>query len=124
MPKASKETASHVQDAGVMIGRFEELGEMTVGFQTFREDADSAPVMRGLPDDRCQAPHWGYVLEGRITFLYADGEETYETGDAYYAKPGHTTRIVAGTDIVDFAPTKEITETFDAISRNLAAAGV
>ena len=55
MPKASKETASHVEDVGVMIGRYEELGGYTVGFETFREDADSAPLFVGLPDDRCQA---------------------------------------------------------------------
>jgi uncharacterized cupin superfamily protein len=120
MPKVSKETASLVQDAGVMVGRYAELGEFTVGFETFREDADSAPVLRGLPDDRCQAQHWGYVIEGRITFRYADGEETFEAGDAYVAKPGHTTLIAGGTELVDFAPTKEVAKTFAAIERNLA----
>jgi len=85
MPKASKESASRVEDMGVMEGRYEELGGYTVGFETFREDADGEPVLKGLPDDRCQSEHWGYVVSGSITFRFADHEETYETGDAYYA---------------------------------------
>ena len=41
MPKASKQTASQVEDMGVMEGRYEELGGYMVGFETFREDADA-----------------------------------------------------------------------------------
>jgi len=85
MPKASKHTASRVEDMGVMEGRYEELGGYTVGFEHFREDADATSLLRGLPDDRCQSPHWGYVVEGRVTFRYPDREEAYESGDAYYA---------------------------------------
>jgi hypothetical protein len=121
MPKASKDTASNVQDAGVMIGRYEELGGYTVGFESFREDADSAPLFVGLPDDRCQARHWGYVVSGRITFRYGDREEIYETGDAYYAPAGHTTAIAAGTELVEFSSTEELGRTMEVVGRNLAA---
>ena len=65
MPKYSKKTAPHVEDAGVMIGRYGELDEYTVGFEHFREDADGTPLFRGLPDDRCQSAHWGYVIIGQ-----------------------------------------------------------
>src|SRR5881227_2885384 len=106
MPKASRQTASQVEDMGVMVGHYEELGGYTVGFETFREDADSTPIFAGLPDDRCQCPHWGYVFEGRITYRYGDGsEETFEAGDAYYAPPGHTTLLDAGTELIEFSPT-------------------
>lgn len=124
MPRASKETASNVQDAGVMIGRYEELGGYTVGFETFREDADPTPLFAGLPDDRCQSPHWGYVVEGRIVFRYADRQEVYETGDAYYAPPGHVPVIDAGTEIVEFSPTDELGRTMEVVARNLEAAAV
>ena len=33
-----------------------------------REDVDASPLLRGLPDDRCPCPHWGYVFTGRLTF--------------------------------------------------------
>jgi hypothetical protein len=73
MPKASKKTASRVEDMGVMEGRYEQLGGYTIGFESYREDADATPLFKGLPDDRCQSPHWGYVVAGTITFHYADG---------------------------------------------------
>jgi hypothetical protein len=121
MPKASKETASKVEDMGVMVGHYEELGGYTVGFETFREDADAAPLMKGLPDDRCQSPHWGYVVSGRVTFSFADREEVYEAGDAYYAEPGHIPAVTAGTEVIEFSPTEEYGRTIDAIGKNLAA---
>src|SRR5438876_9838518 len=107
MPEASKETASRVEDVGVMEGRYEELGGYTVGFETFREDADATPLFKGLPDDRCQSPHWGYVVDGKATFHYADHAEVYETGDAYYAPPGHIPVITAGTELDAFSPTDD-----------------
>ena len=121
MPKASKSTASRSQDHGVMEGHYGDVGEYTVGFETFREDADGTPLFRGLPDDRCQSPHWGYVISGSITFRYAGHEETFETGDAYYAPPGHVPVIAAGTEIVQFSPTGEYERTMAVIAKNLAA---
>jgi len=121
MPKASKSTASRSQDHGVMEGHYGDVGEYTLGFETFREDADGTPLFRGLPDDRCQSPHWGYVISGSITFRYAGHEETFETGDAYYAPPGHVPVIAAGTEIVEFSPTGEYERTMAVIAKNLAA---
>jgi hypothetical protein len=121
MPKTSADTASKVEDMGVMVGRYEELDGYTVGFESFREDADATPLFKGLPDDRCQSPHWGYVKEGRVTFKYADRDEVYETGDAYYAPPGHIPVVEAGTEIVEFSPTEEYGKTMQVLARNLAA---
>src|SRR3954451_21010960 len=119
MPKVSKETASHVEDMGVMEGRYEELDGYTVGFETFREDADATPLFTGLPDDRCQSPHWGYVERGRVTFRYADRDDVYEAGDAYYAPPGHIPVIEAGTEIVEFSPTEDYERTMAVVAGNL-----
>ena len=94
----------------------------TVEFTTFREDADGTPVFKGLPDDRCQSPHWGYVMRGRLTFRYADRDEVYEAGDAYYAPPGHIPVVTADTEVVEFSPTEEYNRTLEVVARNLAAA--
>ena len=75
---------------------------------------------KGLPDDRCQSPHWGYVVKGKVTFRYPDREETYESGDAYYAPPGHIPVITAGTDIIEFSPTEEYGKTMEVLAGNLA----
>src|SRR5438034_2102016 len=119
MPKASKETASRVEDMGVMDGRYEELGGYTVGFESFREDADATPLFKGLPDNRCQSPHWGYVIAGRLTLRYADREEAYEAGDAYYAPPGHVPVVSAGTEVVEFSPTAAYRATMEVVAGNL-----
>jgi hypothetical protein len=122
MPKASRQSASQVEDMGVMEGRYEELGGYMVGFETFREEADATPLFKGLPDDRCQSPHWGYVERGRVTFRYADRDEVYEAGDAYYAPPGHIPVVESGTDIVEFSPTGDYERTMAVVAENLATA--
>jgi hypothetical protein len=121
MPKASKETAPKVEDMGVMVGRYDELGPYTIGFETFREDADAAPLMKGLPDDRCQSPHWGYVISGELTFTFPDRVEVYAAGDAYYAEPGHTPAVTAGTEVIEFSPTADYRQTVEVIGKNMAA---
>jgi hypothetical protein len=122
MPKTSRDTASQVADLGVMESRSEQLDGYIVEFTTFREDADGTPVFKGLPDDRCQSPHWGYVVRGRLTFRYADHDEIYEAGDAYYAPPGHIPVVTADTEVVEFSPTEEYRRTLEVVARNMAAA--
>jgi len=124
MPKTSKQTAPSVTDLGILEERTDELDGYTVSFCLFREDGDAAPVFRGLPDDRCQSRHWGYVLSGKVTFRYADHDEVYEAGDAYYAPPGHIPVVTAGTEVVEFSPAAEYRLTQEAIARNMAAAAV
>ena len=125
MPKVSKQTASDTKAMDGFEGHYENLeGGYTVGFESHSADADLADLFRGLPDDRCQSPHWGYVIRGKVMFRFADHEETYETGDAYYAPPGHTPVLFAGTELVEFSPTDAIGETIGVILDNLRAAGV
>ena len=124
MPKTSKASASKVESLeGILEDRSEDLDGYTAGFTSFMADMDPAPMFRGLPDDRCQCPHWGYVIKGKITFRFADREETYEAGDAYYVPPGHLPVMFAGNEIVEFSPTGELAKTMEAIHRNMAASG-
>jgi quercetin dioxygenase-like cupin family protein len=62
------------------------------------------------------------VLAGRLTFRFADRDEVYEAGDAYYAPPGHIPVVTAGTEVVEFSPTEEYAKTLEVLARNLAAA--
>ncbi|HTI35419.1 MAG TPA: AraC family ligand binding domain-containing protein [Miltoncostaea sp.] len=124
MPRTSRETASKGGDYGVVVDRAEELGEYTVSFTLFREDVDAGPLMRGLPDDRCQCPHWGYVLTGRVTIRYADGEEELVAGDAFYLPPGHVpVSHEPGSEAVMFSPTDALRATEEAMARNMEAMG-
>jgi hypothetical protein len=122
MPKVSEASASHRADHGLVVDRSEDLDDYTVNFVTFREDIDHTPLLRGLPDDRCQCPHWGYVTKGAVTFRYGDREEVFAAGDAFYAPPGHVpVHNEPGTEWVQFSPASELRATNEVIMRNLQA---
>ena len=61
------------------------------------------------------------MLSGALTFRYADRNETYEVGDAYYAEPGHVPVATAGTEVVEFSPTEEYRRTLEVVGANMAA---
>src|ERR1700742_567310 len=125
MPRASRDTAAETIAMDGFEGRYENFaGGYTVGFESYSSDSDLAEFFVGLPEDRCQCPHWGYVVQGKLAFRYADREETFEAGDAYYAPPGHTPQLFAGTEIVEFSPTSVLEETVAVVASNLRAAGV
>jgi hypothetical protein len=124
MPKTSKNTAAESMQAQGYEGHFDRLaGGYTIGFETYTQDADLAPLFRGLPDDRCQCPHWGYVLKGKLAYRTQDGEEVFNAGDAYYVPPGHTPTIFAGTEVVEFSPTDQLQQTLEVVEKNLTAGG-
>jgi hypothetical protein len=124
MPKVSRQTASETIAMEGLDVRLENLeGGYSVCFESHSADADLADLCRGLPDNRCQLPRWGYVLRGRVSFRFGDREETYEAGDAYYVPPGHTPVHHAGAEIVEFSPTEVLGETIGVVMENLRAAG-
>jgi hypothetical protein len=105
---------------GVVI-REVEWGDLNVALESFPAGTDSAPIFQGLPDDRCQCPHWGYVVKGRLRVRYKDHEETLAAGDAYYLAPGHTTVFDEDTEVVEFSPKGEYQKTIEVAARNVAA---
>ena len=122
MPKASRQTASEHEAVEGYEGHFEHFeGGWTVGFETYTEDADLAPLFKGLPHDQCQCEHMGYVVKGKLAFRSSDGEEVFEAGDAYYVGPGHTPVLYAGTEVVEFSPTHDFAATMEVVGRNLEA---
>ena len=121
MPRTTKTEAPILVDEPPIEGRYVDLDGYTVAFETFRLDADPAPLFRGLPDDRCQCPHWGIVTSGSLTMRYADRDETFNAGDAYYAGPGHTPVVTAGTEIVEFSPTDLLQQTMAVVGMNMEA---
>jgi hypothetical protein len=121
MPKVSRESATNVADMGAAEDRGEELDGYAVTFVTIRQDADLAPMLKGLPDDRCQCPHWGYVFSGTLTWRYADHEEVCEAGEAYYASPGHTPSATAGSEFLMFSPAEELRAVEATIHHNMQA---
>jgi hypothetical protein len=119
--RGSREDLPATMESDQVIVQEAEWADIHVGFETYNEEFDLAPLPRGLPDDMCQCPHYGYVLKGRMRVRYADREEVFEAGDAYYIGPGHSPIMEAGTEIVEFSPQDEYRKTMEVAEGNLAA---
>lgn len=109
VPGATARQLTNFGDAtgyGKISGEYFSLGAGT----------DISPLLQGLDGDLCQSPHWGYILEGKLTISFADGhEEIAETSDIFYWPPGHTVKADADTEMVLFSPQHEHSEVIDHI---------
>ncbi len=119
MPKVSRESASQVRDFEVAEDRSEEFDGYSVSFVSIRQTHDLAAMLKGLPGDRCQCPHWGYVFKGKLTWRFADHEEVFEAGDAFYVPGGHVPEAEAGSEFVQFSPSEELQATEAAMMENM-----
>jgi hypothetical protein len=98
---------------GKFAGEYFSLGKGT----------DIAPLLKGLEDDLCQSPHWGYLIEGEVIVTYKDGlEETISGGDLFYWPPGHTVKVAQDAEVILFSPQSEHCAVVDHLSKQLAAA--
>ncbi|MDT8419664.1 MAG: hypothetical protein RQ754_04480 [Desulfuromonadales bacterium] len=97
-------TARQLTDFGDATG----FGKIGGEYFSLAEGTDIAPLLQGLDGDLCQSPHWGYLLEGKLTVSFADGhEETVAASDMFYWPPGHTVRADADTEMILFSPQHE-----------------
>ena len=95
---------------GMISGEYFSLGAGT----------DIAPLLQGLKGDLCQAPHWGYVLQGELSVTYGDGSsEVISGGDLFYWPPGHTVRVAQDAEVILFSPQHEHSEVIDHMLRKL-----
>jgi hypothetical protein len=106
--------------AGEASVRGADWGEMRVSVVSVPAGTDFGPLLKGLPNDRCQGPHWGYVLKGRLRIQYADSEELLSAGDFYYMPPGHTGIAEEDTEFLEVVPPHLHQDFLDAASANLA----
>jgi hypothetical protein len=102
--------------------RMSEVGAMTIAFVRLAKGVDLAPALKGLPDDLCQCPHWGYLLRGRVRMKTMDGDEIYEAGHPFYWAPGHAPEALEDSEYVDFSPTEPFREVIDHVKAGAAAA--
>jgi mannose-6-phosphate isomerase-like protein (cupin superfamily) len=62
------------------------------------------------------------LLSGKVVFRYGEEEEVVNAGDAYYARPGHTALVAAGTELVEFSPSAPARQAEGVSVRNMVAA--
>jgi hypothetical protein len=121
MPSANRDELPLQEIVPGYSTRLADWGGITVAFESAKTGQDASSLVKGLPDDRCQAPHWGYLFTGRIVADYGDRQETIVAGQAYYIAPGHKVIFEEDSDALEFTPTAELEKTFEAVRRNHAA---
>jgi hypothetical protein len=105
-------------------GRTVDWGDFRVAFETMPASfpPDESPFA-GLPDDRCQCPHWGYLLKGSFRVTYRDGSaEVVNAGDAYHLHPGHFVQTLEPVELIELSPVAEHDKTMAVVARNMAGA--
>ncbi len=93
-------------------------GDMMVESGDMHQSRDGSANFKGLPDDRCQCPHWGYVIKGQMRYRFADHEELFSAGELFYLPPGHVPMAGEGCEWIDFSPYQEYAATMEVIARN------
>ncbi|MCJ7652473.1 MAG: hypothetical protein MUO75_02090 [Actinobacteria bacterium] len=108
--------STRVEAEGIEI-RTKEAGGMTIGWGRLSKGVDLSPATKGLPDDLCPCPHWGYVIKGKLRMKMKDGSSDYEAGQAFYFGPGHAPEALEDTEYVDFSPTAEVEKVIAYLTR-------
>ena len=121
--KLRKEEIPIAMEMPVATFRVAEWDDMAVAYVKLAAGVNATPLLEGLPDDKCQCPHWGYILEGAIHVRYNNGkEEVCRAGEVFYWPAGHTVWVDVDTSFVEFSPKKELKEVYDHIGNKLASA--
>jgi hypothetical protein len=108
---------------GEYEGRTVDAGEFRIAFESMPAHfpPDASPF-KGLPDDRCQCDHWGYLFEGSFRVTYGDGpEEVVHAGEAYHLRPGHFVQTLEPVQLIELSPVAEHDRTMAVIARNMGA---
>ena len=96
------------------FGSASEYGALGAEYFSLGAGTDIAPLLKGLHDDACHAPHWGYVIDGKLVVTYTDGtEERCNQDDLFYWPPGHSVRVVEDANVILFSPQAEHTAVLD-----------
>jgi len=124
MPAFSRDQVPVEFEADVAQTRTVDQGGMTIAFERLSAGVETAPLFRGLPDDACQSPHWGYLIEGRLRVLSTDGtEESIVAGQAYHLPAGHNVVVEQDALVLEFSPTEDRTRTMEHAAQMMQAAG-
>ena len=108
---------------GEYEGRQVDAGEMRIAFESMPANfpPDESPF-KGLPGDRCQCDHWGYLFKGSFRVTYKDQpDEVVRAGEAYHLRPGHFVQTLEPVELIELSPVAEHDRTMAAVARNMAA---
>lgn len=110
-----------MEGPNTIMRRQSNLGDMDVTYSELPKGTDFGPLLKGLSNDSCHCPHWGYIVQGAFRIIYDNGvEEVLEAGDVYYLPAGHTAIVEEDMKCIMFSPDTEHGEVLDHAMKNMA----
>jgi hypothetical protein len=92
----------------INFGDASDYGSLAAEYFSLGTGTDIAPLLKGLDDDACHAPHWGFIISGEVVITYSnDSQETCVGGDLFYWPPGHSVRVIQAAEVILFSPQVE-----------------
>lgn len=109
-------------ETGGIVTRGEEWDDLSVRHLDLPPGTDFTPLFKGLPGDRCQSAHWGYVLRGSIHVRYADGtEEVTRAGQLYHWPADHTGWTEEGVVFIELSPVQDVRPVLEHVAAQVEA---
>jgi hypothetical protein len=115
--RASRDELAELMGAAI---RAADWGDLRAIALSLPAGTDLAPLLKGLPDDLCSCPHWGYVVKGRMRVSSTNGDEDLRAGDLYFLPPGHTGVVEEDFECIEFSPPAAHEQVLDVVKRNAA----
>ena len=108
-----------LQGPGVEIRRTDDDG---LALCLIRLDAGlrTDDLFAGLPDDRCQCAHWGYIISGTMRVHGADGAKDFGAGEVYFWAPGHNLEAVTDSEYLEITRSAEYDDLMEHCHRVMA----
>ena len=98
MGKVSRESAAQVDDHGPVEDRHEDVDGYTDPVRVVPPGRRRHAAHEGSSGRRVPLPALGLRVKGRVTYRFADHDEVFEAGDAFYLPPGHIPLADAGSE--------------------------
>jgi len=97
--------------------RYTPVGNMILSFYLIPKGTDFASLLKGLPEDMCQCPHFGHLLRGKMLVHTRTGDETVGSGQVFYMAPGHVPEFLEDCELFEFAPVAEFKQMMEHVAR-------
>jgi hypothetical protein len=106
---------------GSIMRRRTGFGNLDVVYNESPKGTDFTPLFKGLANDSCHCPHWGYIFQGAFRIIYDDGtEEVLKEGDVFYLPAGHTAIVDEDLKCIMFSPNEEHDEVLAHAEKKMA----
>ena len=115
MHAAKNDLPVSMEIPGALTSRQAQWGDLNVAIESIAIGDATDFFAAKLPGGRCQCPHWGYVIKGRLRVKYADHDEVISAGDVYYLAPGHIPVVEETLEVVEFSPLADYEKTTSAL---------